>query len=210
MRVSPNTTLPVRASVWTVSRSLAVTNDIADCFLFLPILRCFSSRRSPLRKAIARGFLFGNPEFFASVRLPRAFRSLARPSSALEPSYSPASVVATQIIRVSSVLDHVRADSLSAELVQWTSGSHVHMVSSHPGWSSRVFDPSHPRLHGMVHQFRRTPIERPLPYKGNGSRFEHEPWTHRDSNPGHPPCKGGTLPLSYGPTPLAGRGVCNC
>lgn len=27
-----------------------------------------------------------------------------------------------------------------------------------------------------------------------------ESWTHRDSNPGHPPCKGGTLPLSYGPT----------
>lgn len=26
--VSPNTTLPVRASVWTVSRLLAVTNDI--------------------------------------------------------------------------------------------------------------------------------------------------------------------------------------
>ena len=24
-------------------------------------------------------------------------------------------------------------------------------------------------------------------------------WTHWDSNPGHPPCKGGTLPLSYGP-----------
>ena len=24
-------------------------------------------------------------------------------------------------------------------------------------------------------------------------------WTHWDSNPGHPPCKGGTLPLSYEP-----------
>ncbi len=29
MRVSPNTTLPVWASVWTVSRLLAVTNDIS-------------------------------------------------------------------------------------------------------------------------------------------------------------------------------------
>lgn len=28
-------------------------------------------------------------------------------------------------------------------------------------------------------------------------------WTHWDSNPGHPPCKGGTLPLSYGPYLLA-------
>ena len=32
MRVSPNTTLPVKASVWTVSGSLAVTNDIAFAF----------------------------------------------------------------------------------------------------------------------------------------------------------------------------------
>lgn len=64
-------------------------------FLFLPVLRCFSSRRSPLRKAIARGFLFGDPWFLASMRLPRAYRSLARPSSALEPSHSPAGTVAT-------------------------------------------------------------------------------------------------------------------
>ncbi len=30
--VSPNTTLPVRASVWTVSRLFAITNDIAFAF----------------------------------------------------------------------------------------------------------------------------------------------------------------------------------
>lgn len=29
---SPNTTFPVRDSVWTVSRSLAVSNDIAFAF----------------------------------------------------------------------------------------------------------------------------------------------------------------------------------
>ena len=55
LSVSPNTTLPVWASVWTVSRLLAVTNDIPFRFLFLPVLRCFSSRRSPLREAIAVG-----------------------------------------------------------------------------------------------------------------------------------------------------------
>ena len=32
MRVSPNTTLPLRASVWTASRSFAITNDIAFAF----------------------------------------------------------------------------------------------------------------------------------------------------------------------------------
>jgi hypothetical protein len=36
MKVSPNTTLPVRASVWTVSRSLAVTNDITFVFSSCP------------------------------------------------------------------------------------------------------------------------------------------------------------------------------
>ncbi len=57
MRGSPDTTLPVRASVWAVSRSLAVTNDITLRFLFLPILRCFSSRGSSLREAIVREIL---------------------------------------------------------------------------------------------------------------------------------------------------------
>ena len=32
LRVSPNTTLPVKASVWTASRSFAITNDIAFAF----------------------------------------------------------------------------------------------------------------------------------------------------------------------------------
>ena len=32
-------------------------------------------------------------------------------------------------------------------------------------------------------------------------RTDGRPWTRWDSNPGHPPCKGGTLPLSYGPSP---------
>ncbi len=94
MKGSPYTTLPVRASVWAVSRSLAVSNDIALRFLFLSILRCFNSRGSPLRGAIVKRFPFGDPWFFASVRLPMAFRSLARPSSASEPSYPPGGTVA--------------------------------------------------------------------------------------------------------------------
>ncbi len=57
MRVSPNTTLVVKPSVWAVSRSLAVTDDITLRFLFLPILRCFSSRGSSLREAIAEEIL---------------------------------------------------------------------------------------------------------------------------------------------------------
>ena len=44
------------------------------------------------------GFPFGNPQFLASVRLPEAYRSLARPFSAPEPSYSPDGTVATVMI----------------------------------------------------------------------------------------------------------------
>ena len=57
LRVSPNTTLVVRPSVWAVSRSLAVTDDITLRFLVLPILRCFSSRGSSLREAIVEEIL---------------------------------------------------------------------------------------------------------------------------------------------------------
>lgn len=40
------------------------------------------------------GFPFGHPQFFASMQLPEAYRSLARPSSALEPSNPSAGIVA--------------------------------------------------------------------------------------------------------------------
>ena len=55
LHASPNTTLPRRASVWARPLSLAVTNGVSLRFLFLPVLRCFNSRRSPLREAIAVG-----------------------------------------------------------------------------------------------------------------------------------------------------------
>jgi hypothetical protein len=48
-----------------------------------------------LREAIVEGFPFGDPWFFAFVRLPMAYRSLTRPSSALEPSHPPGGTVAT-------------------------------------------------------------------------------------------------------------------
>ena len=52
----------------------------------------------------------------------------------------------------------------------------------------------------MVHRSS-TPVESRLPLKGTDSGWRLT-WTHWDSNPGHPPCKGGTLPLSYEPTSL--------
>src|SRR5512143_3789483 len=67
------------------------------CFLFLRVLRCFSSPGS--LPALARGMTdvtvgrvapFGDPGITASVQLPQAYRSLARPSS---PSCAKASTV---------------------------------------------------------------------------------------------------------------------
>lgn len=45
---------------------------------------------------------FGNPGFIGSLHLPRAYRSLARPSSALEPSHPPDSITPVILTRSSS------------------------------------------------------------------------------------------------------------
>ena len=56
------------------------------CFLFLRVLRCFSSPRSPQlevddRPSACRVVPFGNPRIKGHLRLPAAYRSLSRPSS---------------------------------------------------------------------------------------------------------------------------------
>ena len=66
----PRSYNPVRAgtrAVWAVPRSLATTGGITFCFLFLRVLRCFSSPRSPpplredVRAARGRVAPFRNP-----------------------------------------------------------------------------------------------------------------------------------------------------
>ena len=56
------------------------------CFLFLRVLRCFSSPGLPLHCADSRSSTcwvvpFGNPRINGHLRLPAAYRSLSRPSS---------------------------------------------------------------------------------------------------------------------------------
>jgi hypothetical protein len=65
-------------------------------FLFLPLLRCFSSGGSPSIAGVSRfpkepqrEVSFGNPRIYDCMRLPEAFRSWLRPSSALKPSHPP-------------------------------------------------------------------------------------------------------------------------
>ena len=61
-------------------------------FLFLRVLGCFFSPRSrslPGAPQMGQEVPFGDPGFYGCLRLPRAYRSLPRPSSAPEPSHPP-------------------------------------------------------------------------------------------------------------------------
>ena len=81
--------------VWALPRSLATTGGITFCFLFLLVLRCFSSQRLPLTwwgngPSVRWVAPFRNPRIKGCLHLPAAFRSLPRLSS---PSGAQASTV---------------------------------------------------------------------------------------------------------------------
>ena len=82
--LSYNPANAVTIAVWANPCSLAATWGIPNWSLFLPVLRCFSSRSSPLLRDNRRsGWVapFGHPWIIGCLRLPTAFRSLPRPSS---------------------------------------------------------------------------------------------------------------------------------
>ena len=74
--------------VWALPRSLATTGGIIVYFLFLRVLRCFSSPRLPLHTSRADNspsdcwvVPFGNSWINGYLHLPMTYRSLSRPSS---------------------------------------------------------------------------------------------------------------------------------
>ena len=76
-------------TVWAVPISFATTLGITNCFLFLQVLRCFSSlgllqTKSDDRSSTCRVAPFGYLRINSYVPIPAAFRSLSRPSSPLE------------------------------------------------------------------------------------------------------------------------------
>ena len=76
----------VTTLVWAGPRSLATTWGIIFYFLFLRVLRCFSSPRWPpsWMDNIPSGYWvvpFGNLWIKGHLHLPKAYRSLSRPSS---------------------------------------------------------------------------------------------------------------------------------
>ena len=82
---SYNPAWSVNQTVWAIPRSLATTQGITICFLFLPLLRCFSSQRSPRKYGNESSTHwvapFGDPGINGHLHLPQAYRSLSRPSS---------------------------------------------------------------------------------------------------------------------------------
>lgn len=89
-------------SVWPIPSSLAVTKGITICFLFVRVIRCFNSAAYPsghdtgIAQVIGpcTDVRLGDLRLKGSMRLPAAYRSLSRPSSASQPSHPPATVSA--------------------------------------------------------------------------------------------------------------------
>ena len=87
MSRSYNPGVALTTPVWALPRSLATTGGIIVYFLFLEVLRCFSSLRSPPdfcpddSPSDCRVVPFGNPWIKGHLHLPKACRSLSRPSS---------------------------------------------------------------------------------------------------------------------------------
>lgn len=73
-------------SVCSIPLSIAFTNGILFWYLFFRLLRCFNSADSHLQIVNTsqnwREVALSNPEFNGCIRLPQAYRSLLRPSSA--------------------------------------------------------------------------------------------------------------------------------
>ncbi len=108
-----NPTHAVTWMVWAVPRSLATTGGIIVYFLFLQVLRCFSSCVSLLHtldNTSSRYWVvpFGNLWIKGHLHLPKAYRSLSRPSS---PPRAKASAMRPFLLSL-SIRPHLRAGGM--------------------------------------------------------------------------------------------------
>ena len=96
-------------------------------FLFLPILRCFSSRRSPLREAIAVGIPIRKSLVLCLRAAPQSLSQLG--TSFVGFRAEPFSRWHSSHVSGVSSQNELTASMRLGERVQWTPGSHVHAVS---------------------------------------------------------------------------------
>ena len=106
-------------------------------FLFLVVLRCFNSDGSTSATIVTEyvniRFSFGHPGIISRVRLPRAYRSLPRPSSLLKPS-NPSITVFTPAITATIYTRHMHDDHCGTCALSATSFLHHFHDVMHRWW----------------------------------------------------------------------------
>ena len=118
---------PKTTTVWANPRSLATTGGIIIYFLFLWVLRCFSSPRMPTailqcaEPSTRRVVPFGNLRVTGHLHLTAAYRSLSRPSSLVR---AKASTVRPYILSIACVMM-----STTSQRNEYTFGCTFHNVS---------------------------------------------------------------------------------
>ena len=187
LQVSPNTTLPTRRLPRRLRFGLCRVHSplltTSRCFLFLSILRCFNSRRSLLRKAIAKRIPIRRSQVLSLRAGPLGLSQLGTSffSSRAERSTSwHSSHVLSDLVRV---VTSVTTGIVTRERVQWTPGLHVHTVSFANPVDAGGIHPSQPRLRGVVHRFcLRIRSFRRHPLKHMDSHSPRVPSTHPHSS----------------------------
>lgn len=129
---------------------------------FPPLSRMLHSSGFPFlteRQPKLSGFQFGDPRIRVSLRLPVAFRSLARPSSAPEPSHPPDGVTVVKRLRLN-----------------WHPGLRMHRPSSQGAQGAPRARPL-PRRAGLAGcMIVRTRAARPFEVTGNHAGAEVRVW----------------------------------
>ncbi len=127
VRVSPNTTLPEGFGLDCVGFIRHYYRHRV-CFLFLPVLRCFNSRRSPLREAIAVGIPIRRSQVLTLHAGPLGLSQLGTSFIGTRAELS-TSWHSSHVLRIGCNAA-LSATLVTRERVQWTPGLHVHTVSS--------------------------------------------------------------------------------
>ena len=99
-------------------RSLLLGESLV-CFLFLPVLRCFNSRRYLSLRNVKTCFTFGDLGFNACMQLAQAYRSLPRPSSLFKPSYPSNSIIVESIFLKPHLLCGKQNWSISSVFIEY-------------------------------------------------------------------------------------------
>ena len=130
------------------------------------------------------------------MQLPAAFRSLARSSSALEPSHPPGGVTVVKRWRLKLASRDASASTFISRRPRHVRERLTASAASPPNRAIRWVHVSRSQKRGRA----------ALPMTVRKQLRSGRRWTRRDSNPRPPGCKPDDLPLIYEPARCGGRG----